>query len=145
MKRDSDCTFTWNSKSSSNNNLVNQPFSGSVVYCIVPSNIQFNCMLVKWKFRLQSCGTFFAQWRDEMENHPPNRLFECSDLSKIQQSDNINRIWLYEVQSILIRLLFLWFILCRLFDDSGFAFTSSVCFMYGQRADLCSYSLVTIL
>lgn len=43
MKRDSDCTFTWNSKSSSNNNLVNQPFSGSVVHCIVPNNIQFNC------------------------------------------------------------------------------------------------------
>lgn len=80
MKRDSDCTFTWNSKSSSNNNLVNQPFSGSVVHCIVPNNVQFNCMLVKWKFRLQ---TFFAQWRDEMENHPPNRLLECSDLSKI--------------------------------------------------------------
>lgn len=58
MKRDSDCTFTSNSKSSSNNNLVNQPFSGSVVHCIVPNNIQFNCMLVKLKFRPQSHGTF---------------------------------------------------------------------------------------
>lgn len=83
MKRDSGCTFTWNSKSSSNNNLVNQPFSGSVVHCIVPNNVQFNCVLVKLKFRHQAHGTFFAQWRDEMENHPPNRLFECSDLSEI--------------------------------------------------------------
>lgn len=56
MKRDSDCTFTWNSKGSSNNNLVNQPFSGSVVRCIVPNNIPFNCMLVTMKFRPWSRG-----------------------------------------------------------------------------------------
>lgn len=56
MKRDSDCTFTWNSKGSSNNNLVNQAFSGSVARCIVPNNILFNCRLVTMKFRLQSRG-----------------------------------------------------------------------------------------
>jgi hypothetical protein len=50
MKEDRDCTFIWNSKGSSNNNLVNQPFSGSVV----PNIIQFNCTLAKLKFRLQS-------------------------------------------------------------------------------------------
>lgn len=58
MKEDSDCTFIWNSKGSSNNNLVNQPFSGSVVYCIVPNIIQFNCTLAELKFRLSSQALF---------------------------------------------------------------------------------------
>lgn len=58
MKEDSDCTFIWNSKGSSNNNLVNQPFSGSVVHCIVPNIIHFNCILAKLKFRLQSQALF---------------------------------------------------------------------------------------
>lgn len=52
------CTFIWNSKGSSNNNLVNQPFSGSVVHCIVPKIIQFNCTLAKLKFRFHLQAQF---------------------------------------------------------------------------------------
>lgn len=58
MEEVSDCTFIWNSKGSSNNNLVNQPFSGSVVHCIVPKIIQFNCTLAKLKFTFQSEAPF---------------------------------------------------------------------------------------
>lgn len=52
---------------------------------------------------------------------------------------------MYVVQSILIRLLLLWFLLHRLFDNSGFAFTSSVYFVDGQGADPRSYCVVTAL